>query len=183
MKNSPDSLERALGSGLSFAHPELWGQVFHLLIPRRSVLSFRRDARFSRFWGQVFHLLIPRGLERTLGSGLSFAHERSVDACGVFLKRRGLSESSVATTSSAASEGIPRARPLPRRSSSAGLHASQASARLRHQEGLSFAHAALIDGDGLAGDKWHAHNPGSPFKGWASWRGRCESSLRAVCIT
>ena len=81
-------------------------------------------------WGQVFHLLTRDGLWEALGSGLSFAHERSVDACGVFLKRRGLSESSVATTSSAASEGIPRARPLPRRSSSARALGS----------GLSFAH-------------------------------------------
>ena len=46
---------------------------------------------------------------------------RSADACGVFLKRRGLSEPSAAKASSAASEGMPRARPSPRRSSSAGL--------------------------------------------------------------
>ena len=123
----------ALGSGLSFAHP--CQEVLDKLVVKKAHWHNPGSSPAGRASWRVW----------TLGSGLSFAHERSVDACGVFLKRRGLSESSVATTSSAASEGTPRARPLPRRSSGAGLHASQASARLRHQEGLSFAHPALID--------------------------------------
>ena len=45
------------------------------VIARFSVESRRRP---GRLWGQVFHLLIPSG---ALGSGLSFAHEWSPDAC------------------------------------------------------------------------------------------------------